>query len=226
MTDVMTGVRRAFLRGILLLLPLAITFLIMRWLFSAVTVMTGSGARTLLRALGAPEGPLFPALTGVFALALTVGIILLVGLVGGNYLGRRAWSLFERMLLSVPLVRWFYGSTRQLMDAFAAPGSGAFKEVVMVEYPRHGIWTVGFVTSTVGAFSPAHQGKDLVCVFLPTTPNPTSGYMVIVPRSAAVPTSLSIDEGLKLIVSGGFLVPRDTVLAANALGSGAHPARP
>ena len=226
MTDVMTGVRRAFLRGILLLLPLAVTFLIMKWLFGTVTLLTGSGARRLLQGLGVPEGPLFPALTAVFALALTVGIILLVGLVGGNYLGRRAWGLFERLLLSVPLVRWFYGSTRQLMDAFAAPGSGAFKEVVMVEYPRHGIWTVGFVTAAVDALAPVHAGKDWVCVFLPTTPNPTSGYMVIVPRSAAVPTSLSVDEGLKLIVSGGFIAPRGAGPAQEPVGSGAHPARP
>ena len=220
------AVRRAFLRGILLLLPLAVTFLIMRWLFTAVTVLTDPGARALLRTLGVPEGPLFPTLRGAMALALTVGIVLLVGLVGGNYLGRRAWNLFERMLLSVPLVRWFYGSTRQIMDAFGAPGSGAFKEVVLVQYPRVGIWTVGFVTASVSAIAPAHRHEDWICVFLPTTPNPTSGYTVIVPRSEAMPTSMSVDEGLKLIVSGGFIAPRAPVIAAEPAGSRTNPARP
>jgi uncharacterized membrane protein len=204
----MAFTRRAFLRGILLLLPLAITFLIMRWLFQAVTVITGPGARTLLRSLGVPEGPLFPALTGLFALALTVGLILVVGIVGGNFLGRRAWGLFERLLLSVPLVRWFYGSTRQIMDAFGAPGSGAFKEVVLLQYPREGIWAVGFVTGPGNPLAPTTGSQEWVCVFLPTTPNPTSGYTVIVPRSEVSPTVLSVDEGLKFIVSGGFIAPR------------------
>lgn len=210
MPDLLAATRRAFVRGILLLLPLAITMLILGWLFRAVTVLTGPGAARLLKLLGVPQGALFPTLTALFSLALTVGIVLVVGIVGGNYLGRQAWAFFEQMMLRVPLVRWFYGSARQIMDAFGAPGGGAFQEVVAVEYPRLGIYTLGFVTSSVTGILPGSgaPGEENICVFLPTTPNPTSGYTVVVPRSEVVPTSLTVDEGLKLIVSGGFINPR------------------
>jgi uncharacterized membrane protein len=201
-------VRGAFVRGILLLLPLAITFLVLRWLFRAVTVMSGPGAARLLEKAGVPPGPLFVLLTAVFALAITLGLVLLVGLVGGNYFGKRAWGYFEQILMRVPLVRWFYGSSRQIMDAFASPAGGAFREVVVVEYPRRGIWTLGFVTAPAAGILPERAGDDWLCVFLPTTPNPTGGYMVIVPRSETIATNLTVDEGLKMILSGGFISPR------------------
>lgn len=200
--------RGAFVRGILLLLPLAITFVVLRWLFRAVTLMSGPGAERLLQAVGLPPGPLYSILTAVFSLAITLGLVLLVGLVGGNYIGKRAWEYFELLLMRVPFVRWFYGSARQIMDAFAAPGSGAFREVVIVEYPRKGLWTLGFVTATASGIVSPEAGEEWICVFLPTTPNPTSGYMVIVPRAETRTTPLTVDEGLKMIVSGGFISPR------------------
>jgi len=210
MPDLLAATRRAFVRGILLLLPLAITVLILGWLFRTVTLLTAPGAARLLTILGVPQGALFPTLTALFSLALTLGIVLAVGIVGGNYLGRQAWAFFEHLMMRMPLVRWFYGAARQIMDAFGAPGGGAFQEVVAVEYPRHGIYTLGFVTSTVTGILPesGDPGQESICVFLPTTPNPTSGYTVVVPRSEVVPTSLTVDEGLKLIVSGGFIHPR------------------
>jgi uncharacterized membrane protein len=211
--------RGAFVRGILLLLPLAITFVVLRWLFRAVTVMSGPGAERLLQAAGLPPGPLYTVLTAVFSLAITLGLVLAVGLVGGNYIGKRAWGFFERLLMRVPFVRWFYGSARQIMDAFAAPGSGAFREVVIVEYPRKGVWTLAFVTAPATGLLPPTDGDEWICLFLPTTPNPTSGYMVIVPRSETRTTPLTVDEGLKMIVSGGFISPRSVGAApAGALG--------
>jgi uncharacterized membrane protein len=200
--------RKAFIRGILLLLPLAITYVVLRWLFRTVTLASGPGAERLLESAGLPPGPLFTVLTAVFSLAITLGLVLLVGLVGGNYFGKRAWGYFEGLLMRVPLVRWFYGASRQIMDAFAAPGGGAFREVVAVEYPRKGVWTLAFVTAPAPDVVPAKEGDEWICLFLPTTPNPTSGYMVIVPRSETRATRLTVDEGLKMIVSGGFINPR------------------
>ncbi|HKY32012.1 MAG TPA: DUF502 domain-containing protein [Candidatus Polarisedimenticolia bacterium] len=222
MPDLVARGRGAFVRGILLLLPLAVTWVILRWLFRAVTAMTGPGAERLLGRMGiAPDSPAFPALSGVIALALTVGVVLLVGVVGGHYAGRRAWAALERVLMRAPLVRWFYGPARQIMDAFAAPGSGAFREVVLVEYPRIGLWALGFVTGPLPGVAPVPDNSDWIAVFLPTTPNPTSGYTIILPRSEAIPTRMSVDEGLKLIVSGGFIAPsgsgREDAAAAPAL---------
>ena len=202
--------RRTFVRGMLLLFPLAITYVILRWLFNLVAGLGGPLVQRILARMGTPisESPMLPILTPVIALLVTIGVVLLVGVVGGNFVGRRLWELFEELLLKVPLVRWFYGSARQMIDAFKAAGSGAFREVVLVEYPRRGIWCLGFITASAAGMSPGQAEEDFVYVFLPTTPNPTSGYTVLLPRSEAPPAGMTVDEGLKLIVSGGFIAPR------------------
>jgi uncharacterized membrane protein len=202
--------QRTFLRGILLILPLAITFLLLRWLFSLMTGLTTPVTERLVRGAGAalPDGPLLDYVIPLIALCLTIGSVLAAGALAGNYVGKRAWGLVERLLLKLPLVRWFYGSARQLIDAFAAPGSGAFREVVFVEYPRRGVWCLGFVTSPAVGVPPGRADADSVYVFLPTTPIPTSGYTIVVPRSDAPAAGMTVDEGLKLIVSGGFIAPR------------------
>jgi uncharacterized membrane protein len=209
---VLASVRSTFVRGLLLLLPLAITWVVLRWVFRLVMGFSAPLASWMLALLGtaSPEtNPIFPWLTPVIALVLTVGLVMLVGLVGGNYVGRRVIAWFDHLLLKVPLVKWLYGSARQLMDAFVATGAGAFHEVVFVEYPRLGMWCLGFVTAPAGRLPGASgsTGEESVYVFLPTTPNPTSGYTALVPRSQVHPADMTVDEGLKLIVSGGFIAP-------------------
>jgi uncharacterized membrane protein len=110
----------------------------------------------------------------------------------------------ESWILRVPFVRSIYGGARQLLDAFNATKSGGFSRVVMVEYPRRGIWTVGFVTNERPG-----SGADPseVFVFLPTTPNPTSGWLALVPIEQIIDLDLTVEEGIKLIVSGGIVLP-------------------
>jgi uncharacterized membrane protein len=210
MHRLIAGARRTFLRGILLILPLAITYLILRWLFGLVTGFSTPPAERLLRSLGAPT-EFLTYLTPLIAVAITIGVVLLLGLVAGNYLGMKVWESLENLLLRLPLVRWFYGSARQLMDAFRYSGGAAFSEVVLVEYPRRGIWCVGFVTasatSLVAAGSGAAADVEYIYVFVPTTPNPTSGYTVVLPRADVKTLKMSVDDGLKVIFSGGFISP-------------------
>lgn len=213
--------RRTFLRGMLLILPVAITFVILRWLFQLVTGFGTAGTEKALRLLGPSmvDSRLYTYLTPLISMFVTIGIVLVVGVVGGNYVGKKAWTAFEKILLRLPLVRWFYGSARQLMDAFSLSGAAAFQEVVLVEYPRRGVWCLGFVTGNAAGLIPDDAAEDVVWVFLPTTPNPTSGYTVALHRSEAVPTNLTVDEGLKVIFSGGFLSPAARVSG----GAGAVP---
>jgi uncharacterized membrane protein len=110
-------------------------------------------------------------------------------------------------MLRVPLVRWFYGATKQLIEAFRASGTGVFREVVLIEYPRQGLWALGFVTADATHLAMPSGHEDLIYVFVPTSPNPTSGYTVVIPRRDAAPAGMSVDEGLKLIISGGFVAP-------------------
>ncbi len=205
----MAWLRRTFVRGILLILPLMITLIILRWLFDLVTGLSRPGAERLLISMGAPldSSPAFGYLIPLISTVITVAVILLVGLVGGNYLGKRAWATFEAVLLRLPVVRWFYGSARQLMDAVTASGRGAFREVVLVEYPRRGVWCLGFVTAPAAGLLNAPGYEDCVYVFIPTTPNPTSGYTIVVPRAEAPVLDMTVDEGLKVIFSGGFISP-------------------
>jgi len=198
--------RRTFLQGILLILPLAITFAILRWLFLLVTGFAAPLAERMLQGVAAPAGAMV-WMTPVIAAVLTLAVVMVVGLVGGNYAGKRIWSALETLVMRIPLVKWFYGSTRQLLDAFQYAGGSAFREVVLVEYPRHGLWSLGFVTAPALGLIPGRPDADGVYVFLPTTPNPTSGYTIVVPRADAHRAGITVEEGLKIILSGGFIAP-------------------
>ena len=198
--------RRTFFQGILLILPLAVTFAILRWLFLLVTGFAAPLAERMLQAVAAPAGAMV-WMTPVIAAVLTVAVVMVVGLVGGNYAGKRIWSALETLVMRIPLVKWFYGSTRQLLDAFQYAGGSAFREVVLVEYPRHGLWSLGFVTAPAIGLIPGRPDEDGVYVFLPTTPNPTSGYTIVVPRADAHRAGITVEEGLKIILSGGFIAP-------------------
>ncbi len=216
MVRLVAWLRRTFVRGILLILPLAITYVLLRWLFRIVIGFSSPLVTGLLDQLAPSlrDSAVVGWLAPIVAFLITIATVLGVGLVGGNYLGRRVWSQFEQLLMKVPLVRWFYGSARQMMDALSASGGGAFREVVIVEYPRRGMWTVGFVTASAWGMLPGRPQEEGVLIFLPTTPNPTSGYTVLLPRSEAPPAPMTVDEGLKLIVSGGFLMPSSARPAA------------
>jgi uncharacterized membrane protein len=142
---------------------------------------------------------LAPAASVLVALLL----IYLVGLLGGNVVGRQVLKGLEAVVLQIPFIRGIYAATRQFLDTFSRDQK-AFQKVVLVEWPRPGAWTVAFVTNEApGALAPA----DHVCVFVPTTPNPTGGYIIFVPRAAVRPLSMSVDDAFKLVISGGVLTP-------------------
>jgi uncharacterized membrane protein len=206
MGRLLASLRRTFLQGILLILPLAITYAILRWLFILVTGFSAPWAEELLRRMGAPAEAM-AWMRPIIAAVLTVAVVMIVGLVGGNFAGRRLWRALESFVMRIPMVKWFYGSTRQLLDAFQYAGGSAFREVVLVEYPRHGLWSLGFVTVPAVGMIPGRPDEDGVYVFVPTTPNPTSGYTIVVPRGDAHRAGITVEEGLKVILSGGFIAP-------------------
>lgn len=144
----------------------------------------------------APMVSIFLAITAVY----------LVGLVGSNVIGRRLLRQLERMLLYVPLIRPIYSSIRQFVQTFSKAQGRTFSRVVLVEYPRTGVWTLGLVTNTASKqIHETLQQQELVSVFFPTTPNPTSGWLVFVPSIACQDLAMSVDDAFKLIISGGVL---------------------
>jgi len=203
--------RQVFLTGLVITLPMMITVWLLGILFRMVEGMTSPVILSVLRVVR-PELAGEPAIVKFVAplvgILLTVVLILVVGLIAAHYLGRRLVTAFDRLMMRLPVVKPIYGAARQLLDAFGRT-STSFRRVVMVEYPRPGIYTVGFLTQSgidLGRAGAAPlRGHSLV--FLPTTPNPTSGWLALVPDAEVVPLELSIEDGVKLIVSGGLVVP-------------------
>ena len=198
--------RRTFVAGLLVVLPLAVTYWFLNFLFRS---LDGLGlARLVEELVGRP----LPGLGTLLALLS----IYLVGLLASNIVGARLVTAFESLLLKVPLVRGIFGPAKQLFMALGSEG-GSAQEVVAVEYPRRGLFMVGFVTQ---------RDSRSVCVFIPTSPNPTSGFLVVCDPVEAHALGIPFEAAMRLIVSGGVVHPGVSLIPASPTpGSGAPPAR-
>lgn len=206
MVSVARFVRHRFLAGILVLVPLGITFLILRLLFNATDSILAPYIRTYLKMH-------IPGL----GLVATILIIFLVGLFATNVLGKRLISYFDRGLSRIPLVGSLYVASRQVIEAVGGTGTESFKRVVFVEYPRRGLFTLGFVTRDNYSVSDTQGEKhDVVNIFVPTSPNPTSGVFIVAKASDVVRADLTVEQGIKLIVSGGIIVPPQPLVLEGA----------
>jgi uncharacterized membrane protein len=139
---------------------------------------------------------------------IVVVLLTVIGFLTRNFLGRSLLAYGESLVNRMPVVRSVYGALKQIFDAVIQQ-SNNFREVVLVEYPRRGIWAIGFVTSTTRGEIQNLTEDDVVNVFLPTTPNPTSGFLLFVPRRDLVTLHMSVEEGIKLVISGGLVTPED-----------------
>ena len=142
-------------------------------------------------------------------LILAIIALTLVGALTANYVGRLFLRLSERILARMPVIRGIYGAMKQLFEAVLAKQSNTFREAVLVEFPRKGMWTIGFVTARTEGEVRSLTGPDPVSVYVPTTPNPTSGYLVFVPRNDVIVLSMSVEEAIKLVISTGIVTPPD-----------------
>ena len=203
--------RRHLVAGLILWVPLLITFFIVRFLIRFVD-------RTLLLLPTAwrPETLLGFHIPGL-GLILALGILLLTGVLAANFAGRRFVEIGDRIVHRIPLVSGIYSGAKQVAETLFADSSTAFKRVLLVEYPRRGVWSMCFQTSDLVGEVQHRTTADVVCVFVPTTPNPTSGFLLFVPREELVPLDMPVDEGLRMIISLGVAVPRwNTPEAAKA----------
>ncbi len=136
-------------------------------------------------------------------------VLLLVGFFTANLLGRFLVRFGERIIERVPVVRSVYGALKQIFETVFSDSSSSFREVVLIEYPRRGIWAVGFITGTTKGEVQSVTDDEMANVFLPTTPNPTSGFLLFVPRSDVVHLSMTVEEGIKMVISAGIVTPPD-----------------
>jgi uncharacterized membrane protein len=188
--------RAYFLAGILVTVPLGLTVWILLWIFNGI------------------DGFLQPIIDRVvghhipgIGFGITVLLIFIAGIIASNVLGRRLLRYGESVLMRLPLARYLYNGIRQIMQAFAAPDKTGFMQVVLVEFPRKGTRTLGFITNE----TTDESGKKLLNIFIPTSPNPTSGFLQIIEEDQVIRTTISVDDALKMVVSGGRVSPREVI---------------
>ncbi|RCK74547.1 MAG: Transporter [Ignavibacteriae bacterium] len=192
---ILTIFRNSFMRGIAIIVPIVITILVLRTLFEAIDGIISPLTDELL-------GYHIPGVGFITMLLL----ILIVGLMSRNLIGRFVIKFFDKLISTLPLARTIYSAIRDLIDAFAISAkSKTFKNVVMVEYPRVGLYSVGFATNEVLMNIDGQNNTNLVSVYFPHPPNPTSGVVIFVPRDQIKVLNLTIEEGLKLVLSGGVV---------------------
>ncbi len=195
--------RNYLLAGIVVTAPVGITFYIV-W---QIVDFFDEWAAAFIPARYNPNTYLPFSLPGIGFL-LMLGVLIAIGWFTASYVGHSLMRLGERLLRRMPVVRSIYGTLKQIFETVLSSSSRSFREVVLIEYPRRGIWCIAFVTGpTRGEIAQKHGDEELVNVFLPTTPNPTSGFLLFLPRRDLIPLSMSIEDGMKLVISGGIVVP-------------------
>ena len=198
----LAALRRYLITGLVVWVPLVITFFVLKFL---VDLMDNS--LLLLPPAWRPEA-LFGFKIPGLGVVLAAVIVLLTGLVTANLVGRKLVELWEGIVQHIPLVRTIYSAVKQVMETLLGNGGDSFRKVLMIEYPRKGLWTLAFQTG-IGVGEMQHRThREVLTVFVPTTPNPTSGFIILVPRDDVVELDMTVEDGLKLVMSLGVVTPK------------------
>ncbi len=193
--------KKYFIAGLLIWLPLAVTL----WILDII-LTTLDRTLLLLPAAWRPDQWLGVHVPG-FGLILSVLAILVTGVLAANIIGERLLRWWEGLLARIPIVRSIYSSVKQVSDTMLASQGNAFRKAVLVEFPQRGQWAIGLVVGAPGAAIGRHLHGEMLTVFVPTAPNPTSGYTIIVPQSEVKELDISVDDALKFIISLGVVAP-------------------
>lgn len=202
----MAALRKWLLAGLLVIVPVAITIAVLRWIIETLD-------QTLLILPGAwqPDRLIGFHIPG-FGVLLTLGILLAVGAIASNFVGRKLVRLGDAIVTRIPVVRSIYSSVKQVSDTLFSESGNAFRTAVLVQWPRADVWTIGFVTGTPGGDVTTYlHGEEYVSVYVPTTPNPTGGYFVMLRKSDCIELKMSVDDALKYVVSMGVVSPQKTI---------------
>jgi|TARA_B100001250_G_scaffold51362_2_gene40144 uncharacterized membrane protein len=196
MNSITQSFRSKLFAGLATLLPLYLTYVVIKFLFESLEKMSGP----ILKQFGLD----IPGL----GIILTIVLIYVLGLIVTNFLGKKIFNIGESIVKRVPIVNMIYTTLKQITDTFTKGTSDAFEGVVYIQYPRKGLWTMAFISGE----SKNKDGIPYYHLFVPTTPNPTSGFFLMIPQADAIPTGMNVEEGLKTIISGGLLAPNQNPL--------------
>jgi uncharacterized membrane protein len=193
--------KRYFIAGLLVWVPLAVTIWLIRFL---VTTMDGVLPEWMI-----PDVIERQHIPGMGLVAVLL-LVFATGVLAANFIGERLVRWWEMLLARIPIVRTIYSSVKQVSDTILSPNGQAFRKAVLVQYPRQGSWTIAFLTGAPGPGVTEHLPGEHVSVYVPTTPNPTSGFFLLLPKSEVVELEMSVDAALKYIVSMGVVAPGAT----------------
>jgi len=206
--------RASFFTGLLIVLPGVVTLAVVKWFFGTVSSLTDSLLFFLPTSItheNQGAGPIH-WYWSLLALTVAIGIVSAVGGMTRYYIGKRMIAWADSMMLRVPVLNKIYGTIKQVDQAFTSGKKSSFKTVVLVEYPRKGIYSVGFITSEQADEVEQKTGRKCVCIFIPTTPIPTGGFLIIVPEEKVIKLDMSVADGFKYIISIGALANEFTPL--------------
>jgi uncharacterized membrane protein len=193
--------KKILITGLLIWIPLAITI----WVLELI-VSTMDQTLLLLPPQYQPQALFGYQIPGVGAL-LTVVIVFVTGALASNILGQRLLAFWESLLGRIPVVKTIYNGVKKLSDTLFAPGGQAFSKALLVQYPRQGSWTIAFLTGRPGGDVANHLRGEYLSVYVPTTPNPTSGFFLMMPKADVIELDMSVDEALKYVISMGVVAP-------------------
>jgi uncharacterized membrane protein len=199
--------KKYFITGLLIWIPVVITI----WVLEVI-VTTLDLTLVLLPETWQPKELIGRTIPGLGVL-LTLFVLFLTGLLTRNFIGERLVRLWESLLGRIPIVRSIYSSVKQVSDTILSPNGQAFRQALLIQYPRPGIWTIAFQTGVPAPEVQRLIQSDMVAVYVPTTPNPTSGFFLMLPRAEVIELDMSVDEALKYVVSMGVVSPGDRGLA-------------
>ncbi len=202
MSSFLVRVRKHFISGLLVWLPILVTVIVIKFMVDIL-----SKSLLLLPARFQPDYILGIHIPGI-GVIITLVVIFLTGLLAANFMGRKLVSLGDAMMGRIPVVRTVYSGVKQVTETLFTPGGQSFRKVLLVEYPCRGIWSIAFQTGEVSKdIETASMGEPMVSYFIPTTPNPTSGFLMMAPRSQVVELDMSVDQALKYVISLGVVQP-------------------
>lgn len=197
----MAALRRWLLAGLLVLVPLIITVSVLNWVISTL-----DQTLQILPSTWHPDRLLGMHIPG-FGVLLALAIVLIIGAAASNILGRKLVTWWDALLGRIPIVRSIYSSVKQVSDTLFSENGNAFRKALLVQWPRPGVWTIAFQTGSPGGDVLNHLEDDYLSVYVPTTPNPTGGYFVMLKRSDCIELAMSVDEALTYVISMGVVVP-------------------
>ena len=204
----MASIRKWLLSGLLVIVPLTITLLVLQWVLNFL-----DQTLLILPDSWQPDKLLGFHIPG-FGVLLALGSLLVVGAVASNFVGRKLVGWWDNLLHRIPIVRSIYSGVKQVSDTLFSESGNAFRKAVLIQWPREGAWTIAFVTGVPGGDAANYLQGEYLSIYVPTTPNPTGGYFIMLKASDCIELKMSVDEALKYIVSMGVVVPHGVAPSA------------